>query len=122
MSFEPVKNPVLTVELEKPITFLNEAVTSIALREPTAGDILRVGNPVLKFDFDDGSVEFDERKAFAMLFRLSGIPVEGSLEFMTSNDAMNCFHGIARFFIPGLRTRPVKRPTSSTKPDEQLAS
>ena len=122
MSFQPVKDPAITIELETPIQFLGEPVSSIAIRAPIAGDIFRVGNPVLKFDFDDGSVEFDERKAFAMLARLSGIPIEGSLESMTSNDAMNCFHGIARFFIPGLRTRPVTPSTSSPKQDAPLAS
>ena len=43
MSFEPVKNPAVTIELERPIQFLGEPVTSIAIREPTAGDIFRVG-------------------------------------------------------------------------------
>ncbi len=122
MSFEPVKNPVLTIELERPITFYGESVSKIALREPRAGDIFRCGNPVIRFDFDDGSVEFDEKKAFAMVSLLSGITFEGSLEFMTSNDAMNCFHGVARFFIPGLRTRPVEPLTSSPKPDAPPAS
>ena len=117
MSFEPVKNPVLTIELERPIQFLGEPVAKVALKEPSAGDILRVGTPVLKFDFEDGSVVFDERKGFAMLSRLSGLPVEGTLEFMTSNDAMNCLHGIARFFIPGLRTRPAEPSTSTPRPD-----
>ena len=123
MSFEPVKDPVLTVELEKPIQFLGETITRIAFREPTAGDVLRVGNPVTKFDFEDNSIAFDEKKAFAMVSRLSNLPIEGSLETMTSNDAVNCFYGIARFFIPGLRTRPAKTPsTSSPKPDEPPAS
>ena len=124
MAFQPVKDPVVTLELEKPIQFLGDTVTSIAIREPNAGDIFRVGNPVTKFDFEDSSVQFDERKAFLMISRLSGLPVEGSLELMTSNDALNCFHGIARFFIPGLRTRPVKKAdeASSTKPEEPLAS
>ena len=106
MSFEPVKNPVLLLPLEQPILFLGNTLREIALREPNAGDIFRCGNPVTSFDFETGDVIFDERKAFAMVSRLSnGIPVEGSLETMTSNDAMNLFHGIARFFIPGLRTR-----------------
>lgn len=122
MSFQPVKDPILTVDLEKPIQFLGEPIASIAIREPNAGDIFRVGNPVAKFDFEDGSVEFDEKKAFVMLSRLSGLPIEGSLELMTANDAMNCLHGIARFFIPGLRTRPKKVEAPLLKPDEQPAS
>ena len=45
MSFEPIKDPVLTVALEKPIQFFGETIYKIAFREPTAGDVLRVGNP-----------------------------------------------------------------------------
>ena len=75
-----------------------------------------------RFDFEDGSVVFDEKKAFAMLSLLSGITFEGSLEMMTSNDAMNCFHGVARFFIPGLRTRRAEPSTSTPKPVAPPAS
>ena len=100
--FKPVENPVFTYELERPIQYLGAAITSVAIREPTAGDMFRVGNPV-KFDTKD-NLEFDEQKAMLMLSRLSGIPIEGSLEKMSCNDAVGLFWGFARFFLPGLRT------------------
>lgn len=122
MTFKPVENPVHIIALEQPIQYLGDRISEIAIREPTAGDILRVGNPV-KFDpFADRHTEFDERKAFAMLSRLSGLPVEGTLDRMLPNDAVNAMWALARFFIPGLRTKPGASTTSSPKPDEQPAS
>lgn len=111
MTFKPVENPVFVHQLERPIQYLGDTITELAVREPTAGDIFRSGNPV-KYDlrFDPPSIEFDDAKAFAMLSRLSGVPIEGSLERMSSNDAISCFWGIARFFIPGLSTKRPEQP------------
>ncbi len=118
MTFKPVESPAFTIDLQRPIQYLGVQISEIAVREPTAGDLFRVGNPV-KYDARDNSIEFDETKAFLMLSRLSGIAIEGSLERMTTNDAVSCFWGLARFFIPGLRAMP---PQSSPKPLEQPAS
>ncbi len=103
MSFTPVAAPAVTIDLEKPIQFLGEAITKLALREPNGGDIFRCGNPVISFDVESGAYEFDEKKAFAMISRLSGIPFEGSLEFMGSDDAVAAFEGLGPFFVRGLR-------------------
>jgi hypothetical protein len=113
MPFTPVENPVWKHKLAEKIQYLGEDIYEIAIREPRAGDIFRVGNPV-KYDlrFDPPEIEFDEDKAFKMLSRLSGIPVEGSLERMTSNDAVSCFWGMAGFFIPGLSPKQSEQPAS----------
>ena len=102
MTFKPVETPVFTYTLSKPIQYLGEEITSVSIREPTAGDVFRVGNPI-KYDlrFDSPNIEFDEDKAFKMLARSSGIPIEGSLERMSSGDAVSCFWGMAPFFVPG---------------------
>lgn len=107
MSFTPVQNPAVTYRLQKPIQYIGEPIEELAIREPTAGDVFRVGNPV-KYDLreEQPAIEFDEQKAIAMLSRLTGIPVDGSLDRMTSNDAVGSFWAIARFFIPGLSTKP----------------
>lgn len=113
MSFTPVENPVFTHKLSKPIQYLGEPISEIALREPTAGDVFRVGNPVT-FDIreENPAIEFNEEKAFKMVSRLSGIPIEGSLERMTSNDAIACFWGMASFFVPGLWPKQGEQPAS----------
>lgn len=103
MSFEPVKNPAVKVQLEKPIQFLGEAITEIAMREPMAGDIYRVGKPVISFDFETGAYQFDEKKMLEMIWRLSGIPIEGSLELMSADDTVACFEAAGPFFVRGLR-------------------
>ena len=122
MSFKPVADPVVVLDLQIPIQFMGETLTSLAIREPNAGDIFRCGNPVIRADFEDGSVVFDEKKAMSMLSRLTGLPIEGTLERMGPNDAIEAFHGIARFFLVGLRTRPAKPETPSEKPDAPPAS
>ena len=111
--WKPVENPAFILKLSKPIQYLGAEISEIAAREPTAGDVFRVGNPV-KYDprFDPPRIEFDEPKAFLMLSRLTGIPIEGSLERMSSGDAVDCFWGMARFFIPGLSARPAEQPVS----------
>ncbi len=112
MTFKPVENPVFTLDLQRPIQYLGVPIKTVAIRAPTAGDIFRVGNPV-RYDMRDNSIEFDDGKAFTMLSRLSGIPVDGSLEHMTTNDAVSCFWGFAGFFIPGLSMKPREQPASS---------
>lgn len=122
MTFKPVDNPFFTLQLEQPIQYLGEPISEVAFREPGTGDILRVGIPVKYDPSGERQIEFDERKALAMLSRLSGLPVEGTLERMLPNDTVSAMWSIARFFIPGLRTRPEANTTSSPKPDEQPAS
>lgn len=121
MSFEPVKDPVVVLKLETPIQYLGQEIGEIAMRAPTAGDLFRVGNPV-KYDARDDSIDFDEQKSFAMLNALTGIPILGSLDRMTTNDAVTCFWGFARFFIPGLRSRREDTSATSPKPAEQPVS
>ncbi|WP_158812064.1 phage tail assembly protein [Beijerinckia sp. L45] len=102
MSFTPVPDPIFTHVLKKPIRFLDDEISEIAVREPTSGDMQRHGNPV-KYDprFDPPTIEIDETKAFAMLSALSGIPVS-ILGQLKPNDALEIFWGFARHFIPGL--------------------
>ena len=111
-NFKPTENPVFTLTLQDPITLYKEPISEIGLREPRAGDILRVGNPV-EYDprFEPPRIGFNEAKAFAMLEVLSGIPVN-ILAQITTNDFASCCWGMARFFIPGLSTKPVEPPAT----------
>ena len=111
-TFKPVENPIFTQPLQDPIKLYGAPINEVSLREPRAGDILRVGNPV-EYDprFEPAKIGFNEGKSFAMLERLSGIPVN-ILEQMTTNDFAACCWGMARFFIPGLSTKPVEPPAT----------
>ena len=132
MTFKPIENPVATFTLEQPIQAYGTEIHDIAVRAPTAGDLFAAGNPVLSFDSETGAYRFDERKAMAMLSRLSGIPYEGSLDRLSAEDAVYCWEGIGPFFVKGLRrvleawrkTREeaAKAAASFTRPDEQPAS
>ena len=127
MTFKPVENPVATFALEQPIKAYGSEIGEIAVRAPKAGDMCHAGNPVLSFDIETGVYRWDERKAMLMLSRLSGIPLEGSLETLSAEDAVYCWEGIGPFFVKGLRRlveayRKAKAEGSSTKPDEQPAS
>ena len=122
--WKPVQNPAMTIKLEEPIKLLGEAIQELAIRKPTPGDVFRIGIPV-KHDLRDGSIDFDQRKAFPMLEQLTGIPFEGSLENMSTNDMMSAFWAMVPFFIAGMRTKPQAPATdaaTSKKPDAQLAS
>lgn len=99
------------VPLQKPIPNMEGAlINEISFREPTAGDILRHGNPV-RYDprFDPPKIEFNEKSAFDMMYALSGVPV-ACLSRMAPNDAVTAMWAIARFFIPGLQTKQPKPP------------
>ena len=112
-AWKPVENPAVVVQLERPIRAFTETLTELAFREPNAGDILRAGTPV-DYDprFSPPKISINEVKAFAMLERLSGVPI-ASLERMTANDMTKCFWDIARFFLPELRTTSAAPPADS---------
>ena len=120
--WQPVADPIVVIPLERPIRAFTESLDELACREPNAGDILRAGCPV---DYDPRSnppkITINEQKAFAMLERLTGVP-SASLERMTSNDMTRCFWGIARFFIPELRTTVDTSPKPPGPPDDSPGS
>jgi hypothetical protein len=102
MTFTPVADPVFTHTLSTPIQYLGEAIGEIAVRAPTAGDMMRHGNPV-RYDlrFDPPQLEIEPEKAMKMLAALSGLPIGGTLDRLTPSDALSIYWGFARFFIPG---------------------
>ena len=109
--WKPVENPAFTVPLEQSIQVLGIKITEVAGREPTPGDVLRIGIPLRIPDLPEAyDLELEAAKAVAMLARRTNRAVEGTLDGMTTNDMMNCFYAFARFFIPGLSTRRVEQP------------
>ena len=96
--------PIFTHALREPIKDIKgDPVAVISFRKPTAGDIIRCGNPV-KFQphDDDREITFDEVKTGRMISALSGIPLP-MIERMDPNDFADCMWGIAGFFLPGMK-------------------
>lgn len=116
-------NYLPTIELEFPIHFGNDEITELKIKRPNARTVIRFGNPVKVKSFDPLDIEFDSEKAFAIISNLCNLPVLGTLEDMSSNDAVTCMYSIAPFFIPGYRTTAVdKSEDTQSKPQEQSAS
>lgn len=97
---------VLTVKLTKPIQN-NELVeiTEIAFREPTAGDVIRFGNPV-RVDLDSAMnppITVDDAKMGAMISQLSNL-LPPMIARMHPQDLVQCGWDLAHFFIPARLT------------------
>jgi len=94
------KEPAFVHELEKPIQAHGEDVTTLTFREPTARDLLQVGNPVIFNMFANPPVvTHDPVVMAAMLSRLGNVP-PSSIEQLTTRDLIDCSWGITRFFMP----------------------
>lgn len=96
----PGPAPGYSCELIKPIEAHGEPVTILRFREPTANDLILIGNPVI-FDpiSDPPKVTHDERRMSAMFARLAGIP-PSSISLMSPRDWVTCAWGLTPFFVP----------------------
>lgn len=92
----------LTLTLRKPIEAHGESVKALTFREPSAGDIVRVGNPV-KIDPFGGETKigFDDARMGAMIARLANIP-PSSVDRMHPQDFIDASWKLADFFLPGV--------------------
>ena len=90
--------PIKVKLLHRPISGnRNETLNELSFREPTGGDINRVGNPV-HIDAS-GEVMIDERKMTNMIGALSGV-LTTFLERMDPRDWNSCAYRLRRFFVP----------------------
>ena len=121
MTFKPIENPAFRHTLSVPIQAYGTEIREVAAREPTGGDLMRIGNPV-RYVPGDTDITFDDARAMRMLSALTGIPIEGSLEKAKPADLVEMFWGMAGFFIPGLRKKAEAETDSSKKQLEPLAS
>src|SRR5262252_5634940 len=79
-----------------------EKVREITFREPTAGDIERIGNPVLVELFESRpKLHFEARIMTVMLAQLAGVP-PSTIRMMDPKDWNNAAWMIANFFMPDL--------------------
>ena len=99
-SSAPAPAPAFKCELSKPIEAHGVIMTEISFREPTARDLLAIGNPVI---FDPISspprVTHDEHKMHAMLSLLGNIP-PSSVQMLSPRDWITCAWGLTPFFVP----------------------
>jgi hypothetical protein len=96
----PGNPPGFSCELSKPIEAHGEQVTVLNFREPTARDLLSIGNPVI-FDpiSDPPKVTHDERKMTQMMSALAAVP-PSSIQQLTPRDWITCAWGLTPFFVP----------------------
>jgi hypothetical protein len=97
----PVLNntfPITVRLLHKPVrNGKGEEVKELTFREPTGGEVARIGNPV-RVD-DAGEIHVDDRRMFLMMANLSGV-MTPMLERMDPRDYASCAYRLRTFFLP----------------------
>jgi hypothetical protein len=97
---EPVWDGKLV--LRKRVIANGEETNEIKFREPTAGDIERVGNPVLVGMYENSpKIHFDSSIMTQMMARLAGVP-PSTIRSMHPKDWNNGAWLLANFFMPDL--------------------
>jgi hypothetical protein len=91
----------LVINLRKAVIANGDEVTSLSFREPTAGDIERIGNPV-NIDFlsgDKPKATFDSKMMTQMMATLAGVP-PSTIRQMNTRDWNTAAYSLATFFMP----------------------
>ena len=95
---EPDKWPLKVRLLHKRVRNMQgEMISELTFREPTGGDINRLGNPCQVDQY--GDVIIIDRKMMTMMAQLSGI-LQPFLELMDPRDYNSCAYRLRGFFIP----------------------
>ncbi|GGC94583.1 phage tail assembly protein [Chelatococcus reniformis] len=103
----------LSFSLSRPIKVANEERTTLTFREPTAGDIIAVGNPVIvDFDADPVRITHDGKFMSGMISRLGNVPLS-AVAAMAPQDWVGCAWLLTSFFMPALGMSPA---ASSSEP------
>ena len=92
----------IVVKLRKPVIANGDEVMELTFREPTAGDIDNVGNPVLIDPFGDvARYSFDSKMMTNMMSVLAAVP-PSTIRRMHPKDWNNAAWLLLRFFTPDL--------------------
>lgn len=100
LQLEPLPDtwPVTVRLLQKKIrNNKNELIDKVIFREPTGGDINRIGNPI-RVDLK-GEIIIDDQKMVAMIAQLSGL-LPPMVEQMDPRDYASCAYRLRGFFLP----------------------
>jgi len=90
------------VDLRKPIIANGDTVSEIVFREPTAGDIEVVGNPVTIGLYENSpKMHFETQTMSMMMARLAGVP-PSTIRQMHPKDWENAAWKLANFFMPDM--------------------
>lgn len=93
--------PVKVKLMHKPIRDTkNNLINELSFREPSAADIVRMGNPV-RFD-SNGEMIIDERKMTAVMAGLAML-FENDVLTMDPRDWNSCAYRLRPFFLPDPR-------------------
>jgi hypothetical protein len=93
----------LRIKLQKPIRDKHGTFADvIEFREPTAGDLAAVGDPV-EMSFDTGKAIVDAAKMMALMARISNTPY-AFIQGMSIGDYETCKYILMRFFAPDAAT------------------
>jgi Phage tail assembly chaperone proteins, E, or 41 or 14 len=97
---KPEAEAAAKLELSKPIEAHGETITVINFREPTARDLLSIGNPVIFDPFQTPpKITHDEGKMHLMISTLGNIP-PSSVQMLTTRDWTTCAWILTPFFLP----------------------
>jgi hypothetical protein len=94
----------LVVKLRHPIKAHGEDLDELKLREPTADDLEKIGNPVITKPFHEGEPEitFDEQKLTIMISTLAAIPPSSVKQLHLKDRGKTGWLLAANFFMPDL--------------------
>jgi Phage tail assembly chaperone proteins, E, or 41 or 14 len=88
--------------LRKEVIANGDTVKEIVFREPTAGDIERVGNPITVGIYENNpKIHFDTQAMTAMMAHLASVP-PSTIRQMHPKDWNNAAWKLANFFMPDL--------------------
>lgn len=91
----------LVLKLRKPVIANGEEVREITFREPTGGDIERIGNPVI-IDWQEGArFDYKSREMTAMMAALANVP-PSTIRQMHPMDWNTGALKLANFFMPDM--------------------
>jgi len=93
----------IILRLNKPIMAHGEEIKEISCREPTARDIMDIGNPVhveYVAEEDKSVVTINDKRMGLMISRLGEIP-PSSVRSMATRDFAGAAWVLQNFFLPG---------------------
>lgn len=86
----------IKLRLRKKVQAHGDMVDHLLFKEPTGGDIERIGNPV---SLGGGNLSFDSAAMSAMMSHLAGVPTS-TIRLLHSKDWTNGAYAIWGFFVP----------------------
>lgn len=95
----------ITVKLQKPVMAHGDEISELVFREPTGGDIERVGNPVNIDPWSGGDrprMTFDSKSMTQMMGLLALVP-PSTIRQLHPQDWNTAAWALANFFMPDLQ-------------------